>query len=379
METSLLQQLTQTLEQRKQDGLFRQPQVREGYIDFSSNDYLGLARSVWLWQESCNFANNRIHKNGSTGSRLLTGNSRLYEETEEELASFYRGEAALLFNSGYAANLGIYSSLLQRNDTWVYDELCHASIRDGLRLSPARSWSFAHNNLEDLDNKLKRAQGNKVVAIETIYSMDGDQAPLKEIVELCQIHDAYLVIDEAHATGVMGEHGKGLAHRLGVAERCLARVYAFGKALGVHGAAVVGSQVLKDYLLNFARSLIYTTALPPHSVCAVRVAHRLLPTLDNERRQLASIFNYFKTQTLSIPALRFQLEEGPIVVLHTPTNDFARRTANYLQQNGIDARPILSPTAPAGRERIRFCLHAYNTLAEVDSLFALLKRFEIPA
>jgi 8-amino-7-oxononanoate synthase len=378
MEIPLLQQLTQKLEQRKQDGLFRSPQVREGYIDFSSNDYLGLARSAWLWQESCNFANSQIHKNGSTGSRLLTGNSRLYEETEEELASFYEAEAALLFNSGYAANLGLYSCLLQRSDTWIYDELCHASIRDGLRLSPAKSWSFAHNNLEDLNKKLQQAQGNKIVAIETIYSMNGDQAPLREILGLCENHHAHLVIDEAHATGVMGEHGKGLAHNWGVAHRCLARVYTFGKALGAQGAAVLGSQVLKDYLLNFARSLIYTTALPPYSVCAIRAAHRLLPNLDNQRRRLAEVFNYFKMQTQTIPALRFQLEQGPIAILYTPTNEFAHAVANYLQSHGIDARAILSPTVPAGRERIRFCLHAYNSFSEIDQLFALLQRLEVP-
>ncbi|MCS6904987.1 MAG: 8-amino-7-oxononanoate synthase [Bacteroidia bacterium] len=371
----LIQKLSQLLEIRKQNLLFRQPRLAAGTIDFCSNDYLGLARSIQLWQASHYLSNQITPRNGSTGSRLLTGHSQLYEELEKELATFYQGEAALLFNSGYDANLGLCSCLLQKGDTWLYDELCHASIRDGLRLSVAKHWSFRHNDLEDLEDKLQRAQGNKVVIVEAIYSMDGDKAPLLEIIELCKRYYADLVIDEAHATGIRGKHGNGLTNELNVAECCLARIYTFGKALGVHGAVVVGSKILKEYLCNFARSLIYTTSLPPHSLCAIRAAHQLLPTLETVRNQLSNIIAYFKKQieAFSFLPFEFQIEEGPIAILYVPGNEKATKLALYLQKNFIDARAILSPTVPAGKERIRFCLHAYNTPIEIDLLFSLLK------
>jgi 8-amino-7-oxononanoate synthase len=263
------------LEKRRSAGLLRSLKTPENLIDFCSNDYLGLARSVTLRQtieQSVAVHSNRL--NGSTGSRLLAGNSALAEELETELAAFHDTEAALIFNSGYDANVGLLASLPQRGDTLLTDDLIHASMIDGARLSVANRFKFRHNDLDDLENRLKRATGTVYVAIESVYSMDGDLAPLTEIVELCEHYEAALIVDEAHATGVFGPQGGGLVQSLGLQKRVFARVHTFGKALGVHGAAVVGSASLRDFLINFARSFVYSTALPPHSLLAIHSVYR---------------------------------------------------------------------------------------------------------
>lgn len=214
---------------------------------------------------------------GSTGSRLLTGHYELLETLEDKIAEFHQGEAALVFNAGYNANLGLLSAIPRRSDVILYDELVHASIHDGIRLSPARSSVFAHNNTSALEQLLQEHQGKTIfVLVESIYSMDGDAAPLKTIQALCQKYQAYLVVDEAHSTGICGHYGEGLCVETGIHKEVFARIYTFGKAMGGHGAAVVGSKVLKDYLLNYARPLIYTTALSPHSTHHILEAYRLL-------------------------------------------------------------------------------------------------------
>jgi 8-amino-7-oxononanoate synthase len=363
------------LEKRRSAGLLRSLKTPENLIDFCSNDYLGLARSVTLRQtieQSVAVHSNRL--NGSTGSRLLAGNSALAEELETELAAFHDTEAALIFNSGYDANVGLLASLPQRGDTLLTDDLIHASMIDGARLSVANRFKFRHNDLDDLENRLKRATGTVYVAIESVYSMDGDLAPLTEIVELCEHYEAALIVDEAHATGVFGPQGGGLVQSLGLQKRVFARVHTFGKALGVHGAAVVGSASLRDFLINFARSFVYSTALPPHSLLAIHSVYRFLPENQPLIDHLHTLRKYFQQQIQErLPQTEWTSDSSPILGLIIPGNDACRAVAAQLQQAGFDIRPIVSPTVPAGRERLRICLHAFNSTTEIDDLVTTLQ------
>ena len=192
------------------------------------------------------------------------------------LADFHKAESGLIFNSGYDANLGLFSCIAKKEDTLICDELIHASIIDGCRLSYANRFRFAHNDVEDLEDKLRRSKGNIFVAVESVYSMDGDMAPLKEIAAVCKKYNASLIVDEAHATGLFGDQGRGLVSQHGLEQEVFARVHTFGKALGCHGAVILGSETLRNYLVNFARSFIFTTALPVHSLIAVKCAYEML-------------------------------------------------------------------------------------------------------
>ncbi len=231
--------LAKKLAARKTQNAYRELQLPSGLIDFCSNDYLGLAR-----QELKPSATSLSPTSwGATGSRLISGHSLLAEQLELFLAQFHQTEAALLFNSGYQANLGLLSCLSTRHDTIVYDQLIHASLRDGIQLSPAKAFNFAHNDIEDLTRKLQRAKGQKIVVIESIYSMDGDEAPIADILSVCEQYDAQLIVDEAHATGVFGPAGEGVVVARGLQDKVWVRIHTFGKAVGAHGAVVVGSQL----------------------------------------------------------------------------------------------------------------------------------------
>jgi len=269
--------LNERLARRAESNALRSLHETRDLVDFTSNDYLGFARSSNLREMVDAALRDRPDLPlGSTGSRLLSGHTQLHAEIEEEVATFHRAESSLIFNSGYDANIGLFSSVPQRSDTVLYDQLVHASVRDGLRLGLAKAYSFRHNDLAHLETRLRRAVGTCFVAVESVYSMDGDCAPLREIVELVQHYDAYLIVDEAHATGVFGTEGRGRVVENSLQDMVFARLHTFGKALGVHGAAVVGSRTLKNYLINFARSFIYTTSLTPHSLVAIRCAYQQL-------------------------------------------------------------------------------------------------------
>ncbi|GAA4318068.1 8-amino-7-oxononanoate synthase [Compostibacter hankyongensis] len=361
------------LQQRQsEDALrtLRRPAAEQ--VDFCSNDYLGLARDMTFQETIADAVSRHGLSHGSGGSRLLAGNYALAEETEAQIAQFHQAEAALVFNSGYDANVGLFSSLPHRGDIVLYDRLIHASIRDGIRLSPARAFAFAHNDAAHLEQRLKKLSGRVFVAVESIYSMDGDRAPLEAIAEVCGRYGAHLIVDEAHATGVVGDKGEGLVQQLGLQERCLARVHTFGKALGVHGAAVTGSRSLRYYLLNFARSFIYTTALPPAAMAGVQLAYNRFPEMRTEREQLSRLMAQFDRAALPC-AHRGALT--PIQGIIVPGNAAVKRLATALQSTGMDVRPVLSPTVPAGSERLRVVLHSFNTLAEVERLTATLQQY----
>ena len=363
----LEERLTTAIKKRKENKNYRQLRQERNSVDFTSNDYLGLARNKDLEQ--------RIHQasegfnNGSGGSRLLSGNSDLAEETEEYLAHLFEAQGSLIFNSGYMANLALFSALPQRGDTVIYDELSHACIKDGIRLSSASKYSFKHNDLGDLVHKIKRAKGNVFVAVESIYSMDGDQCPMAELLELVKPYNARVIVDEAHATGVLGKTGGGLSMHEALHQDIFARVYTFGKAMGIHGAAVVGSQLLKDYLINFARPFIYNTAPPPHSFIAIREAFRYLVEHIFLQDQARDRVHYFKTGFKRVEH-KFECTKNahPIQAVIIPGNERVVNVSEKLNLQGFDIRPILSPTIKEGSERIRICLHTFNTHDEISSL-----------
>lgn len=332
-----------------------------GKTDFCSNDYLGLASSV--------FNTSQQFKHGSGGSRLLAGNYPLICAAEEQIAAFHEAEAGLIFNSGYDANIGLLSSVPQRGDTILYDFLSHASLRDGIRLSFANAFAFKHNDLADLESKLQNAQGNIFVVTESVFSMDGDMAPLEQISGLCKKYGAYLVVDEAHATGVIGENGAGLVQQLNITTHCFARIHTFGKAVGCHGAIVLGSHTLQQYLVNFSRSFIYTTSLPETSIHALQTSYSLFPAMQAERQQLHRLIERFQAAPLRYQKL---ISTTPIQAVVVPGNVEVKELAAMLQRNGFDIRPILYPTVPKNSERLRIVLHSFNTMEELDRLIGWL-------
>jgi len=359
--------LDKKLHDRADANALRTLQFTDHKTDFCSNDYLGIVKNKLI--------ENAIVSNlspGSTGSRLISGNYQLIEETEKMIAAFHEAEAGLIFNSGYDANTGLLSCVPQKNDVIIFDQLSHASLRDGIRLSYASSYSFLHNDLEDLEKKLafsKKDAQNIFVVTESVFSMDGDFSPLKEIVELCEKYHAFLIVDEAHATGVVGERGEGLVQKLNLVNHCFARIHTFGKACGVHGAIILGTAKLKQYLINFCRQFIYTTALPPAATEAIFVSYKIFPVLYNEREDIQHLIRIFKRKFKSqdLPS------ETPIQIVVVPGNENVKALARTLQQNNFDIRPILYPTVPKGQERLRIVLHAFNTVEEVEGMVKILK------
>jgi len=355
--------LQKKLNERRENQAFRQLRLPEGKVDFCSNDYLGIVRNGLLNRKQLHL------RSGSTGSRLLSGNYPLIEETEQLLATFHQAAAALLFNSGYDANLGLLSSVPQKGDTILYDQLSHASIRDGIRLSFATAFSFAHNDMDDLRKKLEHATGTIFIVTESVFSMDGDCCPLQELVTISRTYKAHLIIDEAHATGVIGSRGEGLVQQLHLQDAVFARVHTFGKACGCHGAVVLGSTALRDYLVNFARSLVYSTSLPEHSVSLIKETYETFPAMLAEREHLQHLIRHFQSATLRFEKLP---SDTPIQVVVIPGNEAVKEVATGLQEQQLDVRAILYPTVPRGKERLRIVLHAFNTPEEVNRLINAL-------
>lgn len=358
------------LDERHANGTYRQLKPEGNLVDFCSNDYLGFARSPVLkkWiEEEVNAYDKAL--NGSTGSRLLSGNLNYTESLEQEIAAYHKSEAGLIFNSGYDANVGLFSSLPQKGDTIILDELIHASIIDGARLSFANRYSFRHNDLQSLEDKLKAAKGNCYVVIESVYSMDGDTPPIKEILELANKYNAQLIVDEAHAVGI---YSKGLINKFGLEKQVFARIITFGKALGCHGAIILGSNLLREYLVNFSRSFIYTTAASFHQMAAIKMAYLLLPESQDEIQKLQENIKLFKqnisTGTALIPS------DSAIQCLVVGSNEKARQIAKQLQDASLDVRPILSPTVAKGTERLRICLHSFNTSEEINLLTGTINK-----
>ena len=367
--------LSNKLALRLQNNALRQLPKATNLIDFASNDYLGFSNSQSIFEETHQYlvANNQI-QNGATGSRLLSGNHSVYQEAERLITQFHQSPAALIFNSGYDANVGFFSAVPQKGDLIVYDELCHASIRDGIQLSNAKAYKFQHNDLEDLERLLIRYPDTTIyIVTESVFSMDGDTPNLEELVRLAEKYNSYIVVDEAHALGVFGEKGEGLVQSLQLQDIVFARIMTFGKGLGCHGAAILGSEDLKSYLVNFARSFIYTTGLSPHSVATIVIAYKHLEKATDHQQQLKNNIAHFNQEKnrLSLKPL-FVRSKSAIQSAIIPGNERVKSIAQQLQGKGFDVKPILSPTVPEGQERLRFCLHSFNSEKDISEVLQLL-------
>lgn len=372
--------LKKSLEKRKQINSLRSLAEPQDLIDFASNDYLGLAASPEVFHETNKILTKcGLEKNGATGSRLLTGNHELFGITEEFLAEFHQTEAAIIFNSGYDANLGLLASLPQRGDIILFDELVHASIREAILVSHAKAFKFRHNNIKELKHQLNKFSGEGGVDIfivtESVFSMDGDIAPLKEIAALAEEKNSFLIVDEAHATGVFGKKGEGLIQELDLQEKVFARVNTFGKAAGCHGAVVLGSKDLKTFLVNFARSFIYTTALPPHSVANILAVYQKFEKGVSEADKLKENIKFFRKQIGEMGlTTNFLKSETPIQSFLMPGNEKVKKISENLAEEGFNVKPILSPTVQKGSERLRFCLHSFNSEEEIKTVIQILKK-----
>lgn len=344
-------------------------------IDFSSNDYLGFAQSEIIFHKSHDYLiKKNILCNGATGSRLISGNYPLYDNLEKKLAKVHLAESALVFNSGYDANLGLLASIPQRTDIIFYDKLCHASIRDGIQLSHAKSFGYSHNDLSDLESKLHALNGTQqsiYVVSESVFSMDGDSPDLKQLIRVCKTYQANLIIDEAHALGV---HGLGLIQEEELHDEVFARIMTFGKALGCHGAVVLGSKSLTDYLVNFCRSFIYTTGLSPHSLATILISYEKLIKLPSDPlKKNISYFKKISTELNLNEAIIFS--NSAIQSCIIPDNSRVKCVANLLQNEGFDVKAILAPTVEKGLQRLRICIHSFNTEGEIKKLLTLLSQF----
>lgn len=371
---------------RKQKNTIRTLSIKSELIDFSSNDYLGFSFSEEIFQNTHqHLIDKNLNLNGATGSRLLSGNHELHEKAEHQLANFFNVEGALMFNSGYDANVGLLSAVPQRGDIVLYDELIHASIRDGIRLSNAKAYSFKHNDISQLKVKLEWSQENVsssseiYIVTESVFSMDGDSPDLEAIVSMCTDANVHLIVDEAHAVGVLGKKGQGLVQSLNIEDQVFARVCTFGKALGCHGAAVLGSLELKSFLVNYARSFIYTTAMSIHAAATISTSLDYLAVSggsENSHEAIQKLTNniqYFNALLAnSNYSLNFIESNSAIHCCLISGNDEVKTIAKRLQEIGFDIKPILSPTVPLGQERLRICLHSFNTKEEINTILQFL-------
>lgn len=382
----LPQKLQKKLEERQQNMSLRTLPVTKQLIDFSSNDYLGFSGNASIFNATHQYMlDESFLKNGATGSRLLSGNHNLYGELESKLALFHQSKAAIVYNSGYDANIGFFSCVPQRGDLVFYDEFIHASIRDGIAMSNAKAYKFKHNNIADLENLVKRhsatIEDNKTaiyVVTESVFSMDGDSPNLKEMALFCKEHKLFFVVDEAHAVGVFGDLGQGLVQQQNIVDLVFARIITFGKALGCHGAAILGSAELKSYLVNFSRSFIYTTALAPHSVATILQSYYFLESKEGKMQQqlLQNAVKVFKSKVESSKLKQhFITSNSAIQCCLISGNNRVKSIAKKLEENGFNVKAILSPTVPQGQERLRFCLHAYNTPKEIEKVITVLHNY----
>lgn len=335
-------------------------------IPLGSNDYLGLARHPLL-KEALHRALEEDARFASTGSRLLSGNHERWDELEAEFASVVETEAAVYFPSGYTANIGLLSSVLQRDDTVFSDAANHASLIDGIRLSRATKIVFPHCDLNFLEEALQNDAnpGKRLIVVESIFSMEGDHAPLSDLIDLCERFDAYLIVDEAHSTGVEGIEGRGSVHAFGRSGRILATIHTCGKALASMGAFAAGSQILREFLINHARPFIFSTALPPYCAAHVAESLHLARSADTERTHLRKLSDYLRR---GIRAAGFDTgtSDSQIVPVILGSNDAAIRFADALSEAGFAVRPIRPPTVPAGTSRLRLSLNAGLSFENLD-------------
>lgn len=354
------------LQKREREGNKRRLHYNPGLIDLASNDYLGLARSSVISE----FSQKALTRNredslnglGSTGSRLMTGNHSEMERVEELIAKNQGFEAALLFSSGYMANLGLLSSLPDEGETILYDAECHASLLDGIRLSKAKAYPFRHNDLCHLKKRLS-ARGSKettYIVTESVFSTDGTVAPLIELDSLAGKFGAGLIVDDAHGIGLFYENGR---NPLADLKTLVAASAGCGKALGVMGGVVLTTNRIRDFLINFGKTAIYSTALPLTSLYAIEGAFSQLPLLAKERERLLSLVQLFQARSGS---------ETPIQPVRVRGNKEALQLQELFKEEGFLVKALLSPTVKKNRECLRITLHAFNTEDQIQRALEIL-------
>lgn len=374
----LSENLNNKIENLKLYNLLRKLPAFNNVVDFSSNDYIGFAKSEVIFRNvHAYLVENEIFQNGSTGSRIISGNHSLYPIAENFIAQFHDAETALIFNSGYDANIGFFSAVPQENDVVLYDELCHVSIKDGIAMSNAHSHEFIHNDFEDLEELILKFQGSIIyIVTESVFSMDGDTPNFEELIGLSEKYNCYLIVDEAHTLGVFGDKGEGLIQYLKLQDKIFARIMTFGKGLGCQGAAILGSAELKEYLVNFARSFIHTTGLSPNAVATIFTAYQQLELENEAIQELRENIIYFNQQKnlLGLKSM-FVHSKSAIHSGIFPGSENVKQLAQELQDKGFDVQSILSPIVPEGQERLRFCIHNYNSQEEITQLLELVRDF----
>lgn len=365
----MLKKFQEALDLRKEAGILRTLKPGLKGIDFYSNDYLGLAKNEELQQQLLSgVQENPALLSGSSGSRLISGNSRIATEVEHYIAQQHQYSDALLFYSGYNANLALFSALPDRHDTIIIDEQIHRSVHDACRMSYAKKIKFRHNDPEDLESILKRQTGTCYIAIESLYSMDGDFAPLKGIAALARKYNAALIVDEAHAFGVLGY---GLVEKYNLQNDVFAVVVTYGKALGAHGAAILCNETVKSYLVNFASPFIYTTAAQDFIWLSIKTGYEFLKQRPELPQKLHQNINIFRNQNIKTSSS----EISPIQAIVIPDNHQLKALQEKLSARKFLTYAVYSPTVKTGTERLRICLHSFNTEEEILEMAGVIKEF----
>ncbi|AWK03434.1 8-amino-7-oxononanoate synthase [Flavobacterium crocinum] len=374
----LPENLNQKLENYKQCNSFQKLPVFNNPVDFASDDYIGFSKSEIIFKHvHAYLVENEIFQNGATGSRLISGNHSLYQIAENFIADFHEVEAALIVNSDYDASVGFFEALAQENDVILYDELCHALIKDGIEMSKAKSFQFIHNDAEDLEQFiLKFPNTNIYIVTESVFSLDGDSPNLEELIKLSEKYNCYLIVEESSALGVFGEKGEGLIQYLQLHNSVFARIISFGKGLGCYGSVILGSEELKEYLVNFSENLIQSTALSPHSVATIFTAYQQLKIENEAIKELRQNIVFFNQQKnlLGLKPM-FVHSKSAIHSAIMPGCDTIKELAEELQNKGFDVQSIFSPLVPEGQERLRLCLHSYNSQEEISRILEFIRNF----
>ncbi len=382
----MLASLQLALDKRQAQGLLRQrrlldsPQAEhivansQPYLSFCSNDYLGLANHPKLIAAMQQAAGDSGV--GSGASNLITGHHRYHDDLEKQLAKFVGLPAALLFSTGYMANIGVLGALVGRGDAIFADKLNHACLNDGSYYSLAQFNRFAHNDVAALEGLLKLSTAkHKLIAVDAVFSMDGDIAPLAEYLALCEKYDAYLYVDDAHGFGVLGEHGQGSLNHLHLKSPRIIMMATLGKAAGVAGAFVAGEQVVVDYLIQTAKSYVYSTPAPPALSATLSASINLIAQGDDLRGHLFSLIEYFK-HNLHCKKWRLLPSATSIQPLLVGSNQDALALSAFLQNAGILVPAIRPPTVPQGTARLRISISAAHRLDDVKKLILAINQAE---
>lgn len=369
--------LEQSLHDLKEKNLFRTLCVSEsGSVDFQSNDYLGLARNIKLQSlvldDLQQFQGQSLF--GSTGSRHISGHSALADHLEHFLAVFHKAEASLLFKSGFEANLAVFSAIPSRGDTVLYDSEIHASVKQGIRLGFAKGIAFKHNDISDLQAKVVKAGGRVFVAVEAVYSMSGDLAPLVQLATYCRSNGLHLIVDEAHSTGLFGPKGEGCCVQDEIEHDVFCRIYTFGKGIGCGGAIVAGSTLLKEYLINRAVPFIYSTSFSPAQLLVIQRHYTFMIENGAIRERLQENVRFFAETFTKVFGNLPANPESFIQAIPCSGAVEAMNLAANLNTAGFLVKAIRPPTVPLGREQLRIVLHAFNNQEEIEHFFDRMKK-----